>query len=166
VLGLKRKASPKEIADLLLQFTVLEPPHRQLVMSSVSHFDEYQKGKIRDEIMFLDLAVIGSLMQTNRVKQCWPKSENIVFEYIEGLKNITELGGLGFDSLLGSVEVRERAYQGVFEKPLNVARFGVGQKFAALCGLENDSSVEIAGSGEFVSVVNYIGDLLGRYRMV
>ena len=164
--GLKRKASAKEIADLLLHFTVIEPAHRQLVMSAVSGLDESTASKIRDEIMFLDLAVIGSLMQTDRVKQFWKRSETIVVEYVEGLKNITELGGLGFDSLLDSVEAREIAYRPIFEKPLNVARFGVGQKFAALCGFGDDSSVETAGSGEFVSVVNFIGDLLSRYRMV
>jgi len=163
---MKQEANAKDVAKLLLQFTVAEPPHRQALMSTLSGLAESQMAKIRDEIMFLDLVVFGSIIQTERVKQCWPTSERILVEYLACLKESLDLTGGGFDGLLHSVETRETAYKPVLQKPPNIARFRVGQTFAVLCGFENDPTVEIAGTGEFVSVVNYVGDLVTHYSVV
>jgi hypothetical protein len=162
---LRRRISAKEGAGLLLRFTVAEPPHRQTVMASLNGLDEIQKAKIRDEIMFLDLAVFANLMGTERVKRHWPKSEDILFEYLAALKESLEMGGGNFDGLLESVEARETAYHDVLMQPLNVARFAVGRTFAGICGFEGDPSVEVAGMGEFVSAVNHVGDLLSHYKI-
>ena len=162
---MKEKASAKEVVEMLLHFTVAEPPHRQVIMSNLSYLDANQKAKIRDEIMFLDIVVFGSLMETEAVKNCWPTSERIFVGYLASLKETLEITGGGFDGLLRSLEARWAAYKPVLQKPLNVARFEVGKTFATLGDIENDWTVEIAGTGEFVSVVNYFGDLVDRYEI-
>ena len=116
--------------------------------------------------MFLDVVVIGSLMGTDRVKQRWPKSKEVFVEYLAALRETLKMNGGNFDGLLQSLEARETAYEDVLMKPLNSARFAVGCKFAELCDSENDPVVEIAGTGEFVSAVNHVGDLLTRYKVV
>lgn len=97
--AMKKKVSAKEVADMLLRFTVSEPPHRQVIMSNVSYLDEAQKAKVRDEIMFLDLAVLGGLLQSERVKQYWPTSEIVLVGYLTGLKETLGIIGGGFDGL-------------------------------------------------------------------
>jgi hypothetical protein len=163
---MKRKISAKEGAKLLLGFTVAEPPHRQTIMASLDSFGEIQKAKIRDEIMFLDVVVIANLMGTDRVKQHWPKSGEVLVEYLAALKETLETCGGNLDGFGQSLEAREVAYNDVLMKSLDSARFAVGCSFATLCGFENESLVEVAGMAEFVSVVNHVGDLLTSYKIV
>ena len=104
---MKEKASAKEVAEVLLRFTVSEPPHRQVIMANLSYLDEAQRAKVRDEIMFLDIVVFGMLFHGERVKQFWPTSESVLVEYLASLKETLEITGGGFDGLLRSVEARE-----------------------------------------------------------
>jgi hypothetical protein len=87
-------------------------------MAGLGGLDEMQKATVRDEIMFLDLAVFANLMGTERVKQHWPKGEAILFEYLAALKESLEMGGGNFDGLLESWEAREKPYRDVLMKPL------------------------------------------------
>src|SRR5437868_4542090 len=128
---MKHGKSKKELADLLLRFTVGEPPHRQTLMSTLSGLGENEKAKVRDEFMFLDLAVFANLMGTDRVKQHWPASKDVLVEYLSALKDILELGGGNFNGFLTSMEARETAYHDVLMKPLELARFAMGPAFAA-----------------------------------
>jgi hypothetical protein len=162
---MKQKASAKEVARLLLRFTVGEPPHRQVLMATLSSLDEVQRATIRDEIMFLDVVVILKLLQTDRVKQFWPTSEDILVEYVASLKESLEIVGGDSNPLINTLEARETAYREVLDKPLNVARFAVAETFASLCGFENNSPVVIAGAGEFVSAVNHVGELMMHYKI-
>jgi hypothetical protein len=162
---MRQEVSAKEIAESLLRFTVGEPSHRQIIISGLSMFDESQRARIRDEILFLDVVVFGNPMQTKRVKQYWQESECVFVEFLASLGEIAEIGGCDSNGQLISLEAREAAYKEALAKPLNVARYAVAETFSKLCGFENESSVEFAGMGEFVSAVNYVGDLLTRYKI-
>jgi len=159
------RISAKELAELLLRFTVAEPPHRQTVMSGLIDLDEIQRANVRDEIMFLDLVVIANLMGTDKVKQYWPNNKESLVEYLAALKETLEIGGGNFDDFLESVEAREGGYHDALMKPLNVARFAVGLTFAKFCGSENDTVVEVAGMAEFVFTVNHVGNLMTQYEI-
>ena len=116
--------------------------------------------------MFLDLAIIANLMGTDRVKQYWPRGEEILVEYLAALKEALETGGGNVDGLLQSVEARETEYHDALMRPLNVARFAVGRTFAKFSGFEDDPAVEVVGIGEFVSAVNHVGDLLTHCKII
>jgi hypothetical protein len=163
---MRSRASAKEVAALLLRFTVAEPAQRRTIMASLDALDEAQRAKIRDEIMFLDIVVIANLMGTGIVKQRWPKSEEVLVEYLAAVRESLELTGANSDGFLRSLETRECVYRDVLTKPLYLARFAVGGTFAEVCDSATDPSIEVAGMGEFVSVVNHVGDLVSRYKVV
>jgi hypothetical protein len=162
---MKHRASVKDLAEDLLHFTVAEEPNRTTIMSALYGLDPAERDRVRSEVMFLDVLVIANLMGTDRVKQCWPKSEDVLSEYLAVLKATVELGGANSERFLQSLEIREAAYHEVLLRPLNVARFAMGRTFAQFCGIGDNVLVETAGTGEFVSTVNHVGNLVSQYTI-
>jgi len=162
---MKQKVSAKEIAQLLVRFTVGDPPHRETIMSSLSGLSDKQVVKIRDEIMFLDIVVFGNLMGSAKVKRHWEGSSDVFLEYSAELINTLVSKGHDYVVLANTVGARERAYKKAIGKPLEEARFAVASRFEALCGFKDELSVNVAGMGEFVSAVNHVGELLTRYEI-
>ena len=163
---MKQNISAEEMAELLVRFTVDEPPHRETIMSSLYGLSEAQLAKIREEIIFLDIVVFANLMGTAKVKKYWKCSEDVFTEYSAKLANIIVSGGHDHLTFANTVGDREEAYRKAIWKPLKEARYAVADTFEALCGLKDELSVDVAGMGEFVSAVNYVGDLLTRYEVV